>query len=104
MLAILLVAQGAIYSAEDSSGDCRLFTEAIVAKTRSLGAQFRFNEPVIRINTSNNKVVSVETTEGTYEADKFVFCGGVAVNPLLRLGINIPVYPIKVSPLRFTNS
>jgi glycine/D-amino acid oxidase-like deaminating enzyme len=61
-----------------------------------MGVKFRYGEKVLRINTSNNAVTGVMTVNRTYIGDKFVFCTATSVSLLMKLRINVPVFPMKV--------
>lgn len=87
---------GAIYAPDDESGDCHLFTRALTERCRAKGVTFRFDTAVQGFEATGFDVRSVRTDKGPVEGDRYVLALG-SYSPLLarRLGIRLPVYPIK---------
>lgn len=88
---------GAIYCPSDGSGDARMFTRNLAeyCATR-LGVTFLYNTEVTGFESDGDLIRSATTAEGPLEADQFVLCFGVfAPRFAKRLGVSLPVYPIK---------
>ncbi|HLK20843.1 MAG TPA: FAD-dependent oxidoreductase [Bryobacteraceae bacterium] len=68
----------------------------LLAHARRLGADIRFRCQATGIRTGSGRVQSVETTDGSIEADAFVLACGVGSPPLARsAGVHVP---LKDSP------
>jgi D-amino-acid dehydrogenase len=80
----------------DETGDCFKFTNALAALCRQLGVEFRYRTRVDAILTEAGRVTGVTTDKGTITADAYVVAMG-SYAPLLlrRIGIDLPVYPVK---------
>lgn len=80
----------------DETGDCQMFTEKLAALCAENGVTFRFNTTVTSINTSGNRIASVSTETEELTADAYVVAFG-SYSPFLlrRVGVHIPVYPVK---------
>ncbi len=80
----------------DETGDCQMFTEKLAARCAEAGVTFRFNTTITSINTSTNKIASVSTETEELTADAYVIAFG-SYSPFLlrRIGVHIPVYPVK---------
>jgi len=84
---------------EDSSGDCRVYSNNLMTLCKEMGVRFHFEEAVQEIRTSKQTGrVEEVVTEGNkvYKADYFVFATGAAVSQLLKIGVNAPIFPMKV--------
>jgi D-amino-acid dehydrogenase len=80
----------------DETGDCFQFTQTLARMATELGAQFRFNEPILSLNHEGGRISGVRTASGTLTADHYVLALGSYSPALLApLGIRIPVYPVK---------
>lgn len=90
------VIQGGLYAPEDQSGDAHKFTGAIADAAATAGARFLYDQEVTRLRIHNDRVTGVETASGFMAVDAAVICLGTATAPLLRrVGLNVPIYPIK---------
>lgn len=80
----------------DETGDCRMFTERLAALAVEQGVTFHYSTEVSDIATAAGEITSVCTSRGELSADVYVMALG-SYSPLLlrRIGIRIPVYPIK---------
>lgn len=80
----------------DETGDCQMFTERLAAMASELGVVFRYGTEVVGLEISAGEIASVRTSKGELSADAYVMALG-SYSPLLlrRIGIQIPVYPIK---------
>ncbi|EGA67306.1 D-amino acid dehydrogenase [Vibrio brasiliensis] len=87
---------GGLYLPDDETGDCQLFCQQLQQMAEQAGVTFLFNTTVDKLNSENNQVVSVETSQGTIHADSYVIAlGSYSKHLLAPLGIDIPVYPVK---------
>jgi D-amino-acid dehydrogenase len=88
---------GAIYSESDEVGNPLTFTSGIgewLGTNRD--TEFRLNTRVQEIIVRNQKLVAVETDQGTLKADAVVVCLGAWSNQLLDpLGIRTNIYPMR---------
>ena len=80
----------------DETGDCFKFTSALAAVCRQLGVEFRSGTPVHAILTQAGRVTGIATPAGKVTGDAYVVALG-SYSPLLlrRIGIGLPVYPVK---------
>ena len=87
---------GGVYDARDESGDAYRFTSELARMATGNGVRFEFRVTVGRIRASGGRVEAVDTDRGQIEADAYVMAMG-SYSPLLlrRIGIRIPVYPLK---------
>ncbi|MDA5194137.1 D-amino acid dehydrogenase [Govanella unica] len=87
---------GGLRLPQDETGDCQMFTERLAAKAEELGVVFQYNTRIDGIETAGDRVTGVATNHGRVEGDAYVVALG-SYSPLLlkRIGISIPVYPVK---------
>ena len=83
---------GGLYDPHDESGDAHKFTLELARRCEQRGVQFRYGHAVTRIEAAGDRVEGVDGLQG----DAYVVALG-SYSPLLlgRLGIRIPVYPLK---------
>jgi D-amino-acid dehydrogenase len=87
---------GALYVKSDEGGDCRMFAQALAERCRALGADIKLDTTITRIEAKNGEVSHVETSAGPIRADAYVLALGVfSPEFVTRLGIKLPVYPVK---------
>lgn len=88
---------GGTYTADDESGDARLFTEALAGHCAARGVQFRYGATLVVIETAAGQVSALRLSSGEkLSADAYVVALGSYSTLLLRpLGLAIPVYPAK---------
>lgn len=88
---------GAIHCPSDGSGDARMFTRNLADYcAKYLGVTFQYNTEVTGFESDGDRIRSIVTSAGPVEADEFVLCFGVfAPRFAKRLGVSLPVYPIK---------
>lgn len=87
---------GALYAPDDESGDCRLFTQALAEVCKAKGATIRMGVAVTGIEASGDEVTRILTSAGPLEADAYVVCLGLyAPDAVKKLGIRLPIYPVK---------
>ncbi|MDP6475308.1 MAG: D-amino acid dehydrogenase [Alphaproteobacteria bacterium] len=87
---------GALYFAQDESGDAYKFTAALAAAAERHGATFRYGVAVRRLQSENGRIQAVDTDQGRFEADAYVMSLG-SFSPLIlrKIGIRVPIYPLK---------
>jgi D-amino-acid dehydrogenase len=87
---------GGLRLPNDETGDCQMFTEKLAALCVDAGVTFRFNTTITSINTSVSRIASVSTETEELTADAYVVAFG-SYSPFLlrRVGVYIPVYPVK---------
>ncbi|GHA88781.1 D-amino acid dehydrogenase [Modicisalibacter luteus] len=103
---------GALRMAHDGTGDCQQFTRALVEQCRVRGVEFRWHTEVTSAVSDSGRVRHVtirpatqavaqikgasDEQEETLEADAFVLCAGCESRTLgERLGLRLPIYPVK---------
>lgn len=80
----------------DETGDCFKFTNALAALCRQLGVEFRYGTRVTRLTVDRGKVSGVVTNQGEVRGDAYVVALGSHAPLLLRrVGVDLPVYPVK---------
>ncbi|WP_407332301.1 D-amino acid dehydrogenase [Enterovibrio sp. 27052020O] len=88
--------KGGLYLPDDETGDCYLFCQQMTELAKQHGVEFLFDTPVLDVKREGTRIVGVLTDKGTLEADTFVVAMGSYSTPFLaKLGVNIPVYPVK---------
>ena len=80
----------------DETGDCFKFTNALAAVCRQQGVEFRNGTRIDGVLTEAGKVTGIVTDKGTVTGDAYVMALG-SYSPLLlrKIGIDLPVYPVK---------
>jgi len=87
---------GALHLPADETGDCHLFSEALVELSRRRGVSFMFDTDVERLIVDGGQLDGVVTSRGTLRADATVIALGSEAALLLRpAGIDLPIYPVK---------
>ncbi|MFC4274470.1 D-amino acid dehydrogenase [Achromobacter aloeverae] len=88
---------GAIYTPSEESGDCRLFTEGLFERLKTLpNVTLRMGTNVRGLRRRGADIAAADTDRGEIEADAFVVASGLGSRALLRpLGVNVPLYPLK---------
>lgn len=80
----------------DESGDCRLFTEQLVARAQQQGVKFHANTRVTHLIAAGQRIARIVTDRGEFTADAYVLaCGSYSPLLLKPIGIELPVYPVK---------
>ncbi len=87
---------GAILCPTDETGDCAKFTRALAARIVERGGSVVTGATVGGFKTDGDRVTQAMTDRGPFAGDAFVLALG-AESPILarRLGIRLPIYPIK---------
>ena len=88
---------GAIYSGSDEVGNTLTFTSGLCEwLTANHDIEVRLNTRVRKLVTSQQKLVAVETDQGTLKPDAVVVCLGAWSNALTDpLGIKTNIYPMR---------
>lgn len=87
---------GGIYHPSDCSGDARLFTRSLGEHLAAQGVEFHMETTIQSLELSSFGVTGVATDKGTFEADRYVLATGVEAPAMVeRLGINLPIRPVK---------
>ena len=85
--------RAAIHLAQDGVGNCRQFAHLLKNEAQRLGADFRFNSTVRRIDPGAG--VRVDAGSGDERFDGVVVCAGVDAGALLQpLGLHLPLAPV----------
>jgi D-amino-acid dehydrogenase len=80
----------------DETGDCRMFTESLAALCAERGVTFRYGTEITELGHDGHKVSAVATSEGLMQADRYVVAlGPYSPFPLRKLGVSVPLYPVK---------
>jgi D-amino-acid dehydrogenase len=87
---------GGLHLPGDETGDCKLFSERLATLAATLGVDFRYGIGIKGLATEAGRISSVMTDQGSLSADAYVVALG-SYSPLLlkRIGIALPVFPIK---------
>lgn len=87
---------GGLLTPKDETGDCYKFTNELAIKASSLGVKFEYGTTVKNLHVQQERVVGVITDKGNFGADAVVVALGSYSSPLVKkLGIRLPVYPVK---------
>ena len=91
----------ASYCPSDGSADPIATVQSFVQAAQRHGAQCRFGERALRIETTNGRVCAVVTDKGRIATAKVVIAAGIYGNELLRpFGQNVPLQVPMVTVLR----
>lgn len=87
---------GGLHLPGDETGDCFAFTQALARAAEERGVRFQYGVSITGLEPQGDRIAQVGTTAGTIHGDAFLLAMG-SYTPLLlrRLGIRIPVYPVK---------
>jgi D-amino-acid dehydrogenase len=92
---------GATYTAEDESGDAKLFTRSLVELCKAQGVEFLMGHNITALNAVGGEIDHVEVTnsEGRFsklKADAYVLSLG-SYSPMLaaQVGVRLNIYPAK---------
>lgn len=88
---------GGVHAHHDESGDVHSFSIQLAARAQErFGVKFRHNISVTGLVKEGNKIVAVNTDNGEIQADVFVMAlGSYSPIYLSKIGINVPIYPMK---------
>jgi D-amino-acid dehydrogenase len=87
---------GGLHLPGDETGDCQLFSEQLAILAEAFGVDFRYSIDIKGLAAEAGRISSVMTDQGSLSADAYVVALG-SYSPLLlrRVGISLPVFPIK---------
>lgn len=88
---------GAIRDLGDSSGDSRVFSEALARVARDKhGATVRLGARVLALRAAGDRIDGAVTSDGLLTADAYVLALGVGSAGVARTaGVRLPIYPAK---------
>ncbi|GLS16874.1 D-amino acid dehydrogenase [Hydrogenophaga electricum] len=93
---------GGTYTESDESGDCRVFTQALLQRAQLKGLQTLMSHDIVRLQAQGGQargVVVRDRTSGitrTLHADAYVVaCGSYSPALLRQVGVRAPIYPGK---------
>jgi D-amino-acid dehydrogenase len=88
---------GAIRDLGDSSGDSRMFSEALARICREKhGATIRLGTRVSALRAEGDRIAGIVTSDGVLTADAYVLSLGVGAPAVARTaGVSLPIYPAK---------
>jgi D-amino-acid dehydrogenase len=87
---------GGLRTPKDETGDCFKFSNALEKMAAGLGVTFRYGQTIEGLQVEGGQARGVVTNQGLTRFDAIVVALG-SYSPLLlhKVGINLPVYPIK---------
>ncbi len=88
---------GGIFYEADASGNCAAFTKALEKICREkYGVVFEYGTEVRNIFTNYKKITGINTNNGVFVANKYVYALGATATKLLDgIGIDPAIYPLK---------
>ncbi len=87
---------GAIYSPSDESGDCHRFANELAKFSAGLGVTFKWSTTIRHIESRGDRIEKIVTDKGDIHADAFVLAlGSYAPIEARKIGVNLPIYPVK---------
>lgn len=94
---------GAIYYPGDRAGDARLFSLALARHAEALGAKMRTGVRATRLVFQNGRITGVATAQGFVAASHVIIAAGNGSVPIARrMGIHLPIYPVKGYSMTYT--
>lgn len=85
-----------ILAPNDETGDAHRFAIELARVAADAGVRFRYGERVRSISSFCDQVTGVETDRDEIRADRVVVALGLAsVDLMRRLGVALPIYPVK---------
>lgn len=80
----------------DETGDCFKFTNRLAEMAAAAGVEFRMGTTIRRLVRQGDRIIGVETENGTVSGDAYLVAMGSFSPKLVRpLGLKLPVYPVK---------
>ncbi len=80
----------------DETGDCYKFTHTLAQLAQERGVHFHYGTSIGALHREGDRLSGVATSAGVLRADAYLLALGSHSTPLLgRVGIGIPVYPVK---------
>ncbi len=89
--------KGYIRDPLDESADAYLFTQGLTDKLRKMkNVELLFENYIQNAELNNNKITEIRTDKNIIKADKFILSLGAYSSIFAKkIGINLPIYPIK---------
>jgi glycine cleavage system aminomethyltransferase T/glycine/D-amino acid oxidase-like deaminating enzyme len=88
--------EGAAYIPSDGYVDPASLCQAVAGAARKQGADIRQQVEVLDFTVANGRIVSVETSEGTWEAETIILATGMWSRDLgAKLGIRVPACAVE---------
>jgi D-amino-acid dehydrogenase len=88
--------RGGIFTGSEDSGDCHSFCVELLRLLRKRGVAFRFGTTVSGLRRIAGRQVMASAGDEDLEADHIVIATGASSAPLLgKLGVHVPLYPLK---------
>lgn len=87
---------GCIRDPLDESADAYKFCTGMSKQLEKMGVKIEYNTNFEEFITKGDKIEAIKTDRGDFTADKFILSTGV-YSPIMarKIGINLPIYPIK---------
>lgn len=88
---------GGIFYPDDASGNCAAFTHALERICEEkYNVIFHYKTEIKNIFTNHKKITGINTNNGVFTADEYVYALGATGTSLLRgIGIEPQIYPLK---------
>ena len=87
---------GGVHLPDDETGNCAFFARRLKDICAEQGVRFRFGTTVDHLELEQGRIGRLRLADGTLAGDAFVVAAGAdSVLPLRRLGIKLPLFPIK---------
>ncbi len=87
---------GGILCPTDETGESALFTRALAAKIVARGGEVRTGATIAGLEVAGGRIQQALTDKGAFKGDAFVLAlGSQSANLARKLGIRLPIYPIK---------
>ena len=87
---------GGLRLPNDETGDCFIFTQKLVEKTKQMGVNYKMNTRILEIRKEKGNITGVKTSAGTKKADAYVVAMGSYSTPVLeKVDVRLPIFPVK---------
>ena len=87
---------GGLHLPEEETGNCAYFTRRMKDLAAAMGVDFRFDTPVTALAVEAGRFREARTAAGPIAADALVVAAGAdSVRLLRRVGLRLPLYPVK---------
>lgn len=87
---------GGLRLPNDETGDCYMFTTQLAARAERLGVKFLYGRTITDVLGDGRRISGVKVDGEVLHADHYVMAmGSYSREMLLRLGLDVPVYPVK---------
>jgi sarcosine oxidase subunit beta len=85
---------GGTYSPEDGNASPLLAIHSIYRNSKELGAEYKFNEKVVKILIKNKKIVGIKTTKAKYNTTHIINAAGAQAKEVGNMiDLNLPIIP-----------